>query len=62
MGCSPWGHKESDMTEKLPFYFHLKTFFAKNFIEQHIYHFVPLVSAIYSDNFILPSAQSFLSF
>ena len=19
VGCSPWGHKESDMTEKLPF-------------------------------------------
>ena len=22
MGCSPWGHKESDMTERLPFHFH----------------------------------------
>ena len=22
MGYSPWGHKESDMTERLHFYFH----------------------------------------
>ena len=22
MGCSPWGHKESDMSEWLPFHFH----------------------------------------
>ena len=22
MGCSPWGHKESDMTERLHFHFH----------------------------------------
>ena len=21
-GCSPWGHEESDMTERLPFHFH----------------------------------------
>ena len=23
VGCSPWGHEESDMTERLPFYFSL---------------------------------------
>ena len=23
VGCSPWGHKESDMTEQLPFHFSL---------------------------------------
>ena len=23
LGCSPWGHKESDMTERLPFHFSL---------------------------------------
>jgi len=23
VGCSPWGHKESDMTERLPFHFSL---------------------------------------
>ena len=23
MGCSPWGHEESDMTERLPFHFSL---------------------------------------
>ena len=23
MGCSPWGHKELDMTERLPFHFSL---------------------------------------
>ena len=22
MGYSPWGHEESDMTERLPFHFH----------------------------------------
>ena len=22
MGYSPWGHRESDMTERLPFHFH----------------------------------------
>ena len=22
MGCSPWGHEESDMTERLLFHFH----------------------------------------
>jgi len=22
LGCSPWGHKESDMTERFPFTFH----------------------------------------
>ena len=22
MGCSPWGHKELDMTERLHFHFH----------------------------------------
>ena len=23
VGCSPWGHEESDMTERLPFHFSL---------------------------------------
>ena len=22
MGCSPWGHEESDATERIPFHFH----------------------------------------
>ena len=26
VGCSPWGHKESDTTERLPFHFSLFTF------------------------------------
>ena len=26
MGCSPWGRKESDMTERLHFHFSLFTF------------------------------------
>ena len=26
MGCSPWGHKESDMTERLHFHFHIHSF------------------------------------
>ena len=25
MGCSPWGHEESDMTERLHFHFHFHT-------------------------------------
>ena len=26
MGCSPWGHEESDTTERLPFHFSIFTF------------------------------------
>ena len=26
MGCSPWGRKESDKTERLPFHFSLSCF------------------------------------
>ena len=25
MGCSPWGHEELDMTERLPLHFHFHT-------------------------------------
>ena len=26
MGCNPWGHEESDRTERLRFHFHLQAF------------------------------------
>ena len=36
--------------------------FTKNFTEQQIHCFIPLSSAIFSGNFIIPSSQNFLSF
>ena len=36
--------------------------FTKNFTDQCIYYFVPLLSAIFQGNFIIPSSQNFSSF
>ena len=36
--------------------------FMKNFTEQNIHCFAPLLSAIFQATFIIPSSQNFLSF